>query len=221
MLFVNPLVMHADMISILDEPSEPTWRPVPQVKDVQMSDTSRKFHARLPELPRGDDGADNPTSTLATGVGCPSYSCTVNSTATQDWNWAGASPGWLNPGTTNVSEGQAGAFPATIQVDDGILKEPGDIIIWRDSDSEQSSDPLRIGPQTTVVPEPSSLALLASFVAFVLVIPLTTYLRAGRRPLCRRRLEGMERRGATPQLRFGREHSGQPQRFRIHSRDLA
>jgi hypothetical protein len=105
---------------------------------------------------------------------------------------------WLNPGTTIVkdvlcgdiygffghctfsskmvtlqfmAEGQAplGRFSAGIQLENGILKEAGNIF-WMNSDRVQITDSIKVQSDVGAVPEPSSLVILVGFLTLGLVI---------------------------------------------------
>jgi hypothetical protein len=105
---------------------------------------------------------------------------------------------WLNPGTTNVKDvlcgdiygfsghcifsanvvtlqfvaegaGPLGTFPAGMQLEEGILKDAGNIV-WMNSARAQITDSLQLESAAAVaVPEPSSLVILAGLFAVGLV----------------------------------------------------
>jgi hypothetical protein len=166
-VFLMPLLMHADTggtVSFLDGSANPTF-----------------------------------TDTTGRAAGsCQNYSCIIDITAPTGYTWSGALlvDVWRNAGTTNVrdalcggiygfsgectfssnmvtlqfvAEGASalGSFSAGMELENGIANAAGNIY-WMNSDGEQITDSLKISAISA--PEPSSLVVLAGFLALGLVM---------------------------------------------------
>jgi hypothetical protein len=139
-------------------------------------------------------------TTGRTAGSCENYSCIINITAPKGYTWSGVLlvNVWRNTGTTDVrdalcggiygfsgectfssnmvtlqfvAEGEAplGSFSAGMELENGIANAAGNIY-WMNSDGEQITDSLDIESNRRSVPEPSSLVVLAGFLALGLVM---------------------------------------------------